>query len=108
MVEKRGDQQMRKKKRRVVVVLFADRRIFYLAKVRVLATSKARNREILELFHGDQLPPFLDWKVWSDEPMTLSSERDPAIVATFGDEEPDMILEWGECGLKISDRASRT
>ena len=92
---------MSKKKRRVVVVLFADRRILYWAKVRVLAPSKARNREILELFHGDQLPPFLDWKVWSDEPMVLSSERNPAIAGKFGDEDPDMILEWGECGLKI-------
>jgi hypothetical protein len=91
------------KKRRRVVVLFADRRIIYWAKVRVLAPSKARNREILELFHGDQLPPFLDWKVWSDEPMVLSSERNPAIAGKFGDEDPDMILEWGECGLKISE-----
>ena len=94
---------MSKKKRRVVV-LFADRRILYWTKVRVLAPSKARNREILELFHGDQLPPFLDWKVWSsDEQMVLSSERDPAIVGKFGDEEPHMILEWGEYGLKLSE-----
>jgi hypothetical protein len=93
---------MSKKKRRVVV-LFADRRILYWATVRVLAPSKARNREILELFHGDQLPPFLDWKVWSDEPMVLSSERNPAIAGKFGDEDPEMILEWGECGLKISE-----
>ena len=94
---------MSKKKRRVVVVLFADRRILYWAKVRVLAPSKACNRDILELFHGDQLPPFLHWQLWSDEQMTLSSERDPAIVGKFGDEEPDMILELGEYGLKISE-----
>ena len=94
---------MSNRKRRVVVVLFADRRILYWTKVRVLAPSKARNREILELFHGDQLPPFLDWKVWSDEPMVLSSERNPAIAGKFGDEDPEMILEWGECGLKISE-----
>jgi hypothetical protein len=93
---------MSKKKRRVVV-LFADRRILYWAKVRVLAPSKARDREILELFHGDQLPPFLHWRVFRDEPMCLSSERNPAIAGKFGDEDPDMILEWGECGLKISE-----
>ena len=94
---------MSNKKRRVVVVLFADRRILYWAKVRVEAPFKSRNREILELFHGDQLPPFLTFRVKSDEPMTLSSERDPAIVGKFGDEEPDMILELGEYGLKISE-----
>ena len=94
---------MSKKKRRVVVVLFADRRILYWTKVRVEAPFKSRNREILELFHGDQLPPFLDWKVWRDEQMVLSSERNPAIAGKFGDEDPEMILEWGECGLKISE-----
>jgi hypothetical protein len=93
---------MSKKKRRVVV-LFADRRILYWAKVRVLAPSKARNREILELFHGDQLPPFLHWRVFRDEEMVLSSERNPAITGRFRDEDPDMIVEWGECGLKISE-----
>ena len=35
--------------------------------------------------------------------MVLSSERNPAIAGKFGDEDPDMILEWGECGLKISE-----
>lgn len=95
---------MSNRKRRVVVVLFADRRILYWTKVRVLAPSKARNREILELFHGDQLPPFLDWKVWSsDEQMVLSSERNPAITGRFRDEDPEMILEWSEGGLKISE-----
>lgn len=94
---------MSKKKRRVVVVLFADRRILYWTKVRVEAPLKSRNRDILELFYGDQLPPFLDWKVFRDEPMVLSSERDPAIVGKFGDEDPDMILEWGEYGLKVSE-----
>ena len=91
---------MSKKKRRVVV-LFADRRILYWAKVRVEAPFKSRNREILELFHGDQLPPFLTWRVKRDEPMCLSLERNPAIVGKFGDEDPDMIVGWGECGLKI-------
>ena len=94
---------MNKKKRRVVVALFADRRILYWTKVRVEAPFKSRNREILELFHGDQLPPFLTWRVWSDEPMSLSSERDPAVIGAFNDEDPDMILEWGEYGLKISE-----
>ena len=93
---------MSKKKRRVVV-LFADRRILYWAKIRVEAPFKSRNQEILELFHGDQLPPFLDWRVFRDEPMVLSCERNPAITGRFRDEEPDMILEWGEYGLKISE-----
>ena len=94
---------MSNKKRRVVVVLFADRRIVYWTKVRVLAPSKARNREILELFHGDQLPPFLDWKVWSDEQMVLSSERNPAIAGRFGDEEPDIVLERRKHGYVIAE-----
>ncbi len=94
---------VRKKKRRVVVVLFADRRTVYWAKVRVLAPSKARDRDILEMFHGDTLPPFLDWKVWSDEDISLSCDRNPAIIGQFGDEEPDIVLERGKHGFQIAE-----
>ena len=94
---------MSKKKRRVVVVLFADRRIVYWTKVRVLAPSKARDRDILEMFYGDTLPPFLNWQLWNDEDLFLCSDRNPAICWQFGDEEPDIVLERGKHGYVIAD-----